>query len=83
MSEEDNLMSEMDRLQLVAGDRLVFMRVLEKFANEIQGAISSLRMDVSEIQRQQQVRNDALAKSGSIPTESEAPELSDDESASE
>jgi len=83
MSEEDNLMSEMDRLQLVAGDRLVFMRVLEKFANEIQGAISSLRMDVSEIQRQQQVRNDALAKSGSIPTESEAPELSDDAPASE
>ena len=75
MSDEDNTMSELDRLQLLAGDRLVFMRVLEKFANEVSGAVQSLRIDVAEIQRQLQVRNDALVKGGQIPTPAEVPEV--------
>jgi len=77
MSDEDNTMSELDRLQLLAGDRLVFMRVLEKFANEVSGAVQSLRIDVAEIQRQLQVRNDALVKGGSIPPVAEAPMVDD------
>jgi hypothetical protein len=77
MSEEDNTMSEVDRLQLLASDRLVFMRVLEKFANEVSGAVGSLRVDVAEIQRQIQIRNEALVKGGSIPVETEVPDVAD------
>ena len=79
MSEEDNMMSEEDRLQLLAGDRLVFMRVMEKFVNEVGNAMQSLRVDIAEIQRQQQVRNDALVKGGQIPMPAEVPEVPTEE----
>ena len=62
---------------------MVFMRVLEKFANEVSGAVQRLRIDVAEIQRQVQVRNDALVKGGSIPPVAEAPTLDEGDADSE
>jgi len=62
-------MSTEDRLTLLAADRLVFMRVLEKFANEVSLAVNSLKVDVAEVQRQIGIRNQALVDNGSIPLE--------------
>ena len=82
MTDETKPMSETDRQSLLASDRLIFMRVLEKFANEVSGAVASLKVDVEEIQRQIGIRNQALVDNGSIPQEEvtdEAPALEESE----
>lgn len=64
MSDEEQkpVLSELEALTLIAGDRLVFIRILEKFANEIQTALNNLKNDAAEVERQIGVRNSALGQ---------------------
>jgi len=64
MSDEEQkpVLSELEALTLIAGDRLVFIRILEKFANEIQTALNNLKNDAAEVERQIGVRNNALGQ---------------------
>tara|TARA_Y100000004_G_scaffold125596_1_gene141295 strand:+ start:178 stop:396 length:219 start_codon:yes stop_codon:yes gene_type:complete len=72
MSEE---MSELEQMRLVASDRLVWLRLLEKAVNDIDGVIGSLKNDVAEISRQVAARNEGLTLA---PSEEETEEESDD-----
>ena len=72
MSEE---MSELEQMRLVASDRLVWLRLLEKAVNDIDGVIGGLKNDVAEISRQVAARNEGLTLA---PSEEETEEESDD-----
>ena len=74
MSEREE-MSELEQMRLVASDRLVWLRLLEKAVNDIDGVIGSLKNDVAEISRQVAARNEGLTLA---PSEEETEEESDD-----
>lgn len=60
LSEQYNtLYSEAMQVQKVAGDRLVSIRLLEAFANEVNVALNKLRNDVAEVNRSTQTEADA------------------------
>ena len=72
MSEE---ISELERMRQVASDRLVFVRVLEKAVNDIQGVLANLASDVSEISNAVAKRNEDLY---ATPLEEDLEDESDD-----
>lgn len=72
MSEE---ISELEQMRLVASDRLVWLRLLEKAVNDIDGVIGGLKNDVAEISRQVAARNEGLTLA---PSEEETEEETDD-----
>ena len=47
------------QIQKVAGDRLVSIRLLEAFANEVNAAVNKLRSDVAEVNRTNQAEAQA------------------------
>ena len=49
----NTLYTEAMQIQKVAGDRLVSIRLLEAFANEVNTAFNKLRNDVAEVNRSQ------------------------------
>ena len=53
-------MSEMDMMRQVATDRLVYMRVMEKAINDIDGVLTNLKRDVAEISQQVANRNSEM-----------------------
>lgn len=57
MSEE---ISEVEQLRMVASDRLVWLRLMEKAINDIDGVMLSLKRDISEISQQVAARNQDL-----------------------
>jgi len=57
MSEE---ISEVEQLRMVASDRLVWLRIMEKAINDIDGVMLSLKRDIAEISRQVASRNQDL-----------------------
>ena len=57
MSEE---MSEVEQLRMVASDRLVWLRLMEKAINDIDGVMLSLKRDINEISHQVAARNQDL-----------------------
>ena len=57
MSEE---MSELDMIRQVASDRLIYMRLMEKTINDIDGVLSALKRDIQEVSRQVAARNQDL-----------------------
>ncbi len=52
-----NLRAELQRVRQVASDRLVFIRVLETFVNDVETCSRRLRNDLSEISSQVASRN--------------------------
>lgn len=72
MSEE---MSEVERLQMIASDRLIWLRLLEKSVNDIDGVLRGLKADVAEISRQVENRNAELT---AFPVEDDAADAADD-----
>jgi len=54
MSEE---ISEVEQLRAVASDRLVWLRLMEKAVNDIDGVMMSLKRDINEISQQVAKRN--------------------------
>tara|TARA_R100000908_G_C3622647_1_gene67372 strand:- start:85 stop:291 length:207 start_codon:yes stop_codon:yes gene_type:complete len=57
MSEE---ISEVEQLRMVASDRLVWLRLMEKAINDIDGVMMSLKRDIAEISQQVAARNQDL-----------------------
>lgn len=57
MSEE---MSELDMIRQVASDRLIYMRLMEKAVNDIDGVLGALKRDIQEVSRQVAARNQDL-----------------------
>lgn len=57
MSEE---ISEVEQLRMVASDRLVWLRLMEKAINDIDGVMLSLKRDINEISQQVAARNQDL-----------------------
>ena len=57
MSEE---ISEVEQLRMVASDRLVWLRIMEKAINDIDGVMLSLKRDIAEISQQVAARNQDL-----------------------
>jgi len=57
MSEE---ISEVEQLRMVASDRLVWLRLMEKAINDIDGVMLSLKRDINEISQQVAARNQEL-----------------------
>ena len=57
MSEE---ISEVEQLRMVASDRLVWLRLMEKAINDIDGVMMSLKRDIAEISQQVAARNQEL-----------------------
>jgi len=55
----NTLYTEAMQIQKVAGDRLVSIRLLEAFANEVNAAINKLRNDVAEVNRTNQAETQA------------------------
>ncbi len=72
MSEE---ISEVERLQIVASDRLIWLRLLEKSVNDIDGILRGLKADVAEISRQVANRN---AEMTAFPVEDDEADANDD-----
>jgi len=72
MSEE---MSEVEMMRQVASDRLVWLRLMEKAINDIDGVLNGLKRDVAEISQQVAARNEEMTLG---PSEDEAEEESDD-----
>ena len=62
-------------MRQVASDRLVFVRVLEKAVNDIQGVLANLASDVSEISNAVAQRNADLS---ATPLEEDLEDESDD-----
>lgn len=50
----NTLYAEAMQVQKVAGDRLINIRLLESFANEVNAAFNKLRNDVAEVNRSNQ-----------------------------
>ena len=55
----NTLYTEAMQVQKVAGDRLVSIRLLEAFANEVNAALNKLRNDVAEVNRTNQAETQA------------------------
>ena len=63
-----NLRAELERVRQVATDRLVFIRVMETFVNDIDACSRRLRNDLSEVSMRVATRN------SSTPVEAEEEE---------
>lgn len=55
----NTLYTEAMQIQKVAGDRLVSIRLLEVFANEVNAALNKLRNDLAEVSRANQAETQA------------------------
>jgi hypothetical protein len=55
----NTLYTEAMQVQRVAGDRLVSIRLLEAFANEVNVALNKLRTDVAEVNRTRDAESQA------------------------
>lgn len=48
----DTLLEQAQGLQAIAADRLVFLRMMEAFANEVSQSLQKLQRDVAEVNAQ-------------------------------
>lgn len=65
------LTAEMGRLQQVASDRLVWLRILEKAVNDVDSVVRTLKKDVAEIAQQVAMRNASQGITIEEPSEDE------------
>ncbi len=62
--EETEMMSDLQLTQMVASDRLVYLRILEGFKNNLTSSLAKVNQDIAEINRQVATRNQALVDGG-------------------
>ena len=62
--EETEMMSDLQLTQMVASDRLVYLRILEGFKNDLTSLLVKVNQDIGEINRQVATRNQALVDGG-------------------
>ena len=70
-------MSEVEMMRQVASDRLIWLRLMEKAINDIDGVLGGLKRDVAEISQQVAARNEDMTLQPS-EEEVEEEEKSDD-----
>ena len=70
-------MSEVEIMRQVASDRLIWLRLMEKAINDIDGVLGGLKRDVAEISQQVAARNEDMTLQPS-EEEVEEEEKSDD-----
>lgn len=61
---EEEMMSDLQLTQMVASDRLVYLRILEGFKNDLTSLLVKVNQDITEINRQVATRNQALVDGG-------------------
>lgn len=61
---ETEMMSDLQLTQMVASDRLVYLRILEGFKNDLTSLLVKVNQDIGEINRQVATRNQALVDGG-------------------
>ena len=71
------LLTDTELLSIVAGDRLVYIQMLESFKNDVSNLIIGLNNKLSEVNQQINLRNKALVDGG------KAMFVADDEQADE
>lgn len=62
--EETEMMSDLQLTQMVASDRLVYLRILEGFKNNLTSLLAKVNQDIAEINQQVATRNQALVDGG-------------------
>lgn len=62
--EETEMMSDLQLTQMVASDRLVYLRILEGFKNDLTSLLAKVNQDITEINQQVAIRNQALVDGG-------------------
>jgi hypothetical protein len=62
--EEKEMMTDLQLTQMVASDRLVYLRILEGFKNELSSLLAKVNQDIGEINQQVAIRNQALVDGG-------------------
>ena len=62
--EEEEMMSDLQLTQMVASDRLVYLRILEGFKNDLTSLLAKVNQDIGEINQQVAIRNQALVDGG-------------------
>ena len=63
-TENTEMLTDAQLLSLVAGDRLVYIQLLETFKNDVTNLILGLNGKLSEVNQQIQLRNQALVDGG-------------------
>lgn len=61
---ETEMLTDLELTQMVASDRLVYLRILEGFKNNLTSLLSKLNQDIAEINNQVAARNQALVDGG-------------------
>jgi len=61
---ETEMMSDLQLTQMVASDRLVYLRILEGFKNDLTSLLAKVNQDIAEINNQVAARNQALVDGG-------------------
>jgi len=61
---ETEMLTDLELTQIVASDRLVYLRILEGFKNNLTSLLSKLNQDIAEINNQVAARNQALVDGG-------------------
>jgi len=62
--DDTEMLTDAQLLSLVAGDRLVYIQLLETFKNDVTNLILGLNNKLSEVNQQIQLRNQALVDGG-------------------
>tara|TARA_R100001163_G_C5068450_1_gene208753 strand:- start:2453 stop:2749 length:297 start_codon:yes stop_codon:yes gene_type:complete len=62
--EDTEMMTDAQLLSLVAGDRLVYIQLLESFKNDVTNLLLGLNNKMAEVNQQIQIRNQALVDGG-------------------
>ena len=63
-TEDTEMLTDAQLLSLVAGDRLVYIQLLESFKNDVTNLLLGLNGKMSEVNQQIQLRNQALVDGG-------------------
>lgn len=61
---ETEMLTDLELTQMVASDRLVYLRILEGFKNNLTSLLVKVNQDIAEINKQVAARNQALVDSG-------------------
>ena len=77
--EETEMMSDLQLTQMVASDRLVYLRILEGFKNDLTSLLTKVNQDINEINQQVVTRNQALVAGGQATFVESSDEESDEE----
>jgi len=77
--DDTEMLTDAQLLSLVAGDRLVYIQLLETFKNDVTNLILGLNNKLSEVNQQIQLRNQALVDGGKAMFVEQEPQADEEE----